>query len=269
VGNTLERTENDNYRSDREMGICAMRVVVRNSKVEEAEVRQEEQRAVENDLRRLTGLVPFPPPPERAPPDSTPVGLYCRLLDDAAQWRWMLPTPAEGQTPIQRPSAPPRVFRAPPEPRTPELPEGQIVSRPPLISAGATASADAQVRGVRERRAMYQVEIQKKYALATACLVFALLGVPVAIRFARGGIGLVIAMSLSVFTIYYVGLIGGEELGNRQTISPFFAMWSANLLFTLVGLVALALARRPGQSATGGDWADVKMALLRWVRWAR
>jgi hypothetical protein len=44
-------------------------------------------------------------------------------------------------------------------------------------------------------------------------------------------------------------------------------MWTANLLFTAVGLVALAVARRPGQSLTGGDWADVKSALFRWMRW--
>jgi lipopolysaccharide export system permease protein len=234
--------------------------VVRASQQEEVMVRREERLAVENDLRRLAGLAPFPPLPARQPADSTPVGLYCRLLRDVAGW--LSPRPAAAQVPT-RPSAP-RVFRAP---RMSEPPEARRVPLAPLISAGATASAAAQIRGVHERRAMYQVEIHKKYALAAACLVFALLGVPVAIRFARGGIGLVIATSLGVFTIYYVGLIGGEELGNRQTISPFVAMWTANLLFTGVGLVALALARRPGQSVTGGDWADVRAALLRWTRW--
>jgi lipopolysaccharide export system permease protein len=265
VGNTLERTENDNYRSDREMGICEMRRVVRGSDQEEVAVRRQERLAVENDLRRLAGLAPFPPLPVREPTDSTPVGLYCRLLRGVAGW--LSPRPAAAaQVPTRRPptAPPPRGFRAP---RTAEPPETHRVPLSPLISAGATASAAAQLRGVHERRAMYQVEIQKKYALAAACLVFALLGVPVAIRFARGGIGLVIAMSLAVFTIYYVGLIGGEELGNRQTISPFLAMWAANLLFTGVGLVVLALARRPGQSVTGGDWADVRTALLRWTRW--
>jgi lipopolysaccharide export system permease protein len=259
VGNTLERTENDNYRSDREMGICEMRQVVRDSKQEEVDVRREERFAVENDLRRLAGLASLPPLPGRSHPDSTPVGLYCRFLDDAG--RWLSPRAAAAQVPTPRPHpSPPRIFR------TPALPRAQAPV-PPLISAGASASAASQIRGVHERRAMYEVEIQKKYALATACLVFALLGVPVAIRFARGGIGLVIAMSLGVFTIYYVGLIGGEELGNRQTISPFVAMWTANLLFSAVGLVALAVARRPGQSLTGGDWADVKSALFRWMRW--
>jgi lipopolysaccharide export system permease protein len=79
----------------------------------------------------------------------------------------------------------------------------------------------------------------------------------------------VIGMSLAVFTVYYVGLIGGEELGNRRVVSPFLAMWSANVLFATVGLIALALTRRPAHSITGPDWADVKEALLRPAGWLR
>jgi lipopolysaccharide export system permease protein len=133
----------------------------------------------------------------------------------------------------------------------------------PTLRAGATAAAAAEVRGAQDRRAMFLIEINKKFALAVACFVFALLGVPIAIRFPRGGIGLVIAVSLVVFTIYYVGLIGGEELGNRGTISPFFAMWTANVLFSIVALYALALARRPGQNVAGVDWADLWRAFGR------
>jgi len=114
---------------------------------------------------------------------------------------------------------------------------------------------------------MYEVEIHKKYSIAVACLVFALLGVPVALRFQRGGVGLVIGVSVIVFTIYYVGLIGGEELGNRLLVSPFFAMWTPNILFAIVGLVGLWRIRRPGHSPHGADWSDVREALIRALRW--
>ena len=96
-------------------------------------------------------------------------------------------------------------------------------------------------------------------------LIFALLGVPVAIRFPRGGVGLVIGTSLAVFSIYYVGLIGGEELGDRLLVSPFLAMWTPNLIFTAVGLGLLWLVRREGSTAQGGDWDDLKHALFGWV----
>ena len=260
VGNTLERTETDTYRSDREMTVCQMRRVVKQTEGEVAQAAQAWQLAVENDLRRLASLAPLPPPlPVPAPSDSTPVGLYCHLLHDLGGW---LAPAAAAQTP--RGPRPPRPVIVPP------LPVPRAASPgPPFVNAGATAAAAAQRFGALSRQHAFEIEIYKKYALATACIVFALLGVPVAIRFPRGGIGLVIGMSLVVFTIYYVGLIGGEELGNRGLVSPFFAMWTANLLFAVVGGFGLALARRPGHSASGGDWADVRDALLGWTRWPR
>jgi lipopolysaccharide export system permease protein len=252
VGNTLERTERDTYRSDREMSICEMRRVVRETREEVARTERETERAVANDLRRLAGLAPVPAPPD-VPPDSTPPGLYCRLLPRVT--RWLAPATAAAQTPVTR--VPQAI------PGRPELPA------PWSVTPGVIASAQARVDVAQDRRAMYEIEIHKKLALAVACIVFALLGVPIAIHFPRGGIGLVIGMSLAVFTVYYVGLIGGEELGNRRVVSPFLAMWSANVLFATVGLIALALTRRPAHSITGPDWADVKEALLRPAGWLR
>ena len=91
---------------------------------------------------------------------------------------------------------------------------------------------------------------------------FALVGVPVALRFPRGGVGLVIGMSLVVFTVYYVGLIGGEELGNRMIVSPFFAMWTPNVVFGVLGLVGVWRMRREGGSGRSDAWD----ALVDWVR---
>ena len=260
VGNTLERTERDTYRSDREMSICEMRQVVRETRQESAQVKREAELTRENDLRHLAGLVPMPALPVIAI-DSTPVGVYCRVLSHVT--RWLTPATAAAQTPAPRPPLP-RVTRVPQTALgRPEVPT------PWIVTPGVIATARARVEVAEDRRAMYEIEIHKKVALAVACIVFALLGVPVAIHFPRGGIGLVIGMSLGVFTVYYIGLIGGEELGNRRVVSPFLAMWSANVLFAAVGLIALALTRRPAHSITGPNWADVRDAIVRPARSVR
>jgi len=126
-----------------------------------------------------------------------------------------------------------------------------------LITPSAGVGEEQRLRSARERAAIFEVEIQKKYAIAAACLVFALVGAPVALRFQRGGVGLVLGVSVAVFTVYYVGLIGGEELGNRLMVSPFFAMWTPNLVFTIAGLVGVWRIRKPGNSPHGGDWSDL------------
>ena len=260
VGNTLERTERDTYRSDREMSICEMRRVVRETRQEAARIEREAALTIENDLRRLAGLAPNPPLPPVAI-DSTPVGLYCRLLPYVT--RWLGPATAAAQTPAARPAAPqPRL--APVPQTTAARPEPPV---PWIVTPGVTAAARSRLEVAQDRGAMYAIEIHKKIALAVACIVFALLGVPLAIHFPRGGIGLVIGISLGVFTVYYIGLIGGEELGNHRVVSPFVAMWSANVLFTAVGLIALALTRRPAHSIAGPDWTDVRDTLLHPARW--
>ena len=124
----------------------------------------------------------------------------------------------------------------------------------------------ATERAARQRAATYEVEIQKKYAIAAACLVFALLGAPVGLRFQRGGVGLVIAVSFAVFTVYYVGMIGGEELGDRLIVSPFFAMWSGNLVIGIVGLGAVWLARKPVYAPVTKNSATNRIQLPRTVK---
>lgn len=103
-----------------------------------------------------------------------------------------------------------------------------------------------QLRRHRERANRFQVEIWKKFTIPAACIVFVLIGVPVAVRFRRGGVGLVVGVSLGVFCLYYVALIGGEKLADRQFLSPALAMWSPNILFGLVGIAGFFQARRAG-----------------------
>jgi lipopolysaccharide export system permease protein len=103
-----------------------------------------------------------------------------------------------------------------------------------------------RAEGAKAREANYLVEVHKKWAIAAACVVFVLIGVPAALRFPRGGVGLVVGLSMVVFTIYYVGLIGGEALGNRSLIPPIWAMWGPDIVFSMVGLVWLWQIGRQG-----------------------
>ena len=149
--------------------------------------------------------------------------------------------------------------------RLPRIPAQASTPPPPVVTPGAGIGEDVRARGDRQRAATYAVEVHKKLAIAGACFAFALLGIPVALRFPRGGAGVVIGTSVAVFAIYYIGLIGGEDLGDRLIVTPFLAMWIPNILFVAVGLLGLWLVRREGGAARGGDWDDVKRALTSWL----
>ena len=100
------------------------------------------------------------------------------------------------------------------------------------------AYADRDVTGMR-RTNQFWVEIHKKGTIPAACIVFVLIGAPIAVRFPRGGVALVVGVSLVFFGAYYISLIGGEELADRLWITPLWAMWSPNILFGAFGAAVL------------------------------
>ena len=110
---------------------------------------------------------------------------------------------------------------------------------------GAAQRARNEARPDATARAVaYEVEIQKKFALAAACLVLALAGATITLRFPRGGVGLVIGAGGVVFTGYYLALVAGETLADQQIISPFVAMWMGNAI--LLAVVPLLVWRAGG-----------------------
>ena len=85
----------------------------------------------------------------------------------------------------------------------------------------------------------YKIEIYKKYSIPAASFAFLLIGAPLAILTRRGGMGIAVSISILVFTVFWGFLIGGEDLSDRGIISPFIAMWGANILTGAVGLYLL------------------------------
>ena len=95
------------------------------------------------------------------------------------------------------------------------------------------------IRNQRRYENSLWVEIYKKYALAVACVVFILVGAPLGIMARKGGVAVGLGLSLGFFVLYWAFLIGGEELADRQFISAFWAMWSANFLIGGAGIYIL------------------------------
>ena len=144
-------------------------------------------------------------------------------------------------------------------------------AQPTLATAGDSAVNASQVTEAKLRleisqraRDRYVIEINKKFSLAAACLIFSILAPPIALRFPRGGVGLVIGVSLLVFALYYVGLIGGEAAANNGVVPPFWAMWGTNVIMTAVGMVMLLRMGKDRGSARGGglrEWLDERRFL--------
>jgi lipopolysaccharide export system permease protein len=102
----------------------------------------------------------------------------------------------------------------------------------------------------------YRVEIHKKYSIPFACIIFVLIGSPIAIRTGRSGMNTAIGLSILFFLVYYICLIGGEKLADRGIINPITAMWSPNVVF---GIMALLLMRSAAKERTVTEWSFVSL----------
>jgi lipopolysaccharide export LptBFGC system permease protein LptF len=123
---------------------------------------------------------------------------------------------------------------------SPQAPSGRTMTIGELRDA-EQAVAPSTTPVALASAAIYRIEIQKKLAIPTACLVMALAGVAIALRVPRGA-GLVMC---AVFAAYYVLIITGESLAVRLVVSPLVAMWAANALVLAAALLALWSRRAP------------------------
>jgi len=220
------------YKSDRELNVCELqaRVVEASEQRDSAWVR----------LYRASG---DSAKARRIPPTSGGVGgLYCRATTALAGF--LRPREAQAATVTGTASVAATAEAATLQPQAPST--GEIV----------TTGMQLELEIAQHSIDQFRVEIEKKFAIATACIVFVLLGAPIALRFPRGGVGLTIGVSLGVFGIYYVGLLGGEALADRALVDPGIAMWATNLLLGAIGVVLTARLGSEGSTSRGSETSE-------------
>jgi LPS export ABC transporter permease LptF/LPS export ABC transporter permease LptG len=84
-----------------------------------------------------------------------------------------------------------------------------------------------------------RVEFHRRLAFPAACLVFALLGIPLGARPRRGGRAAGFIVALLLILGYYVIFVSGVGLARRGLIPAGLGIWGANLVATLVALALL------------------------------
>ncbi|MDG2266830.1 MAG: LptF/LptG family permease [Candidatus Marinimicrobia bacterium] len=92
------------------------------------------------------------------------------------------------------------------------------------------------IQNYQKSQNKYAVEIHKKFSLPIACILFVLVGAPLGTLTKKGGFMVAISMGFGFFLIYYIFLIGGEELADRNRVSPFIGMWAPNFLLLITGI---------------------------------
>jgi len=101
---------------------------------------------------------------------------------------------------------------------------------------------DWNVVGMRRR--WYLIEAHKRFAFPTACLVLALVGIPLGLSAKKGGKATGFVMTIALVFIYYVVFLAGLALARQGRLPPGLGVWMGNGIFFLAGIFLLWRVRK-------------------------
>jgi len=94
-----------------------------------------------------------------------------------------------------------------------------------------------QLKSDNERQqSTSRTEINKRFSFPFACLVFALIGVPLGVTAHRRETSIGFAMALIVAISYFIFIIIGNTLRAKPNFHPELLVWFPNVLFLILGL---------------------------------
>jgi lipopolysaccharide export system permease protein len=111
------------------------------------------------------------------------------------------------------------------------------------------------------------VEVQRKFSIPFACLVFAAIGVPLGIQPSRSVHSRGFSMSLVLIFVYYLLLTFGQNLGDRGALPTAVAVWLPNVALSLAAAYLLARAAREDGSRRPALWDRLAAAVRQRTAW--
>ncbi len=249
--NAFQQSFGEVEAGDREMTTCQMVDRVAKYRQDRVRARGHREALAENGVRSLLRIAEIA---DTTRPAAARIPPHCATLwRNFERWtgRVLLPGTAAAQ--------------GPPSPASAAQDTALVPLRLPPASLSEVSDIRDQEAVAMGRIRQYTVEIHKKFSLAVSCTTFVLIGIALALRFPRGGMGLVIGASLVIFAVFYVGLTVGENLGDRGIMNPALAMWLPNLIVLVAGVLGLLKVNREFGSTRGGDLADLADWLIGWI----
>jgi LPS export ABC transporter permease LptF/LPS export ABC transporter permease LptG len=116
--------------------------------------------------------------------------------------------------------------------------------------------------GWREAR----VELHRRLAFPAACLVFALIAVPLGAQPRRGGRAAGSLIAVLLMAAYYLLTVVGAGLARQGSFSPAAGIWAANILLVIIGA---ALLPRMEQFRGESRWLKPSLRFRSWARLLR
>jgi len=81
----------------------------------------------------------------------------------------------------------------------------------------------------------FDIELHRRFALPTACLVLALVGIPLGLSAKKGGKSTGFILTIVLVFAYYFASLTGVALARQGRVPPWVGVWMANAVFFIAG----------------------------------
>ena len=126
----------------------------------------------------------------------------------------------------------------------------------PVSEMSTRALLDAARSAPPATARWYLIEFHRRLALPAACVVLALVGIPLGLSSKKGGKSSGFVLAIGLVFLYYSASLIGLSLARQGRVSPGFGVWLADLVFLFGGAFLLWRAeRRPLEV---GQWLALK-----------
>ncbi len=85
----------------------------------------------------------------------------------------------------------------------------------------------------------YELEFHRRFALPTACLVLAMVGIPLGLSARKGGKSTGFVLTILLVIVYYFFTLIGVQMARQGKMSPWFGSWMGNIFFFICGVFLL------------------------------
>ena len=85
----------------------------------------------------------------------------------------------------------------------------------------------------------YEIEFHRRFALPAACLVLAMVGIPLGLSARKGGKSTGFVLTILLVVVYYFFSLLGVQMARQGRMSPWFGSWMGNIFFFICGVFLL------------------------------
>jgi len=113
---------------------------------------------------------------------------------------------------------------------------------------GFTGMDTPELREESKKSIEADIELQRRFSLPPACVLLAMLGLPLGVSSRKGGKSSAFVMTVFLSFLYFMAQVSLVGLAKQGKLAPVIAAWAPNAAFAALAIVLLIRLEAPGDS---------------------